>query len=249
MGLDFFCVVCYNVGIMDTNNPPYGSVSRLSLMFSLFSTHSFPQITSSFLKSRGFSGSDASHTISALKFLGIIDNEGNKTEKMSKLQLKGEQYSQAVLEILKDSYAKMFEAVKEPNNLSKDDLYNDFISIYGLSGRLATTAVPNFLWLCKEAGLQTAENFEVKIRKPRSRNPEAILTHSKKTETARESLVNRAAYDKSSVEFGEFKLILPQDWDSNKTRQAIVTGEFKGVYDELTKLSTKLKRSIEEIRV
>lgn len=46
----------------------------------------------------------------------------------------------------------------------------------------------------------------------------------------------------TAVEVGEFRLILPTDWDMNKTRQAIVKGEFSIIYDELTKLSSKLKK-------
>jgi len=232
----------------DNINPPYGSVNRLRSMFELFSTHNFPQITSSFLKSRGFSGSDAFQTISALKFLGILDSEGNKTEKMSKLQLKGEQRTQSIQEILKSSYAKLFETVEEPNKMSKDDLYNDFISIYGLSSRLASTSVPNFLWLCKEAGLEIAENFELKERKSRTKNPTQVAKPIKKTEVNKEEFKNALSIG-TQVELGEFELILPKDWDMNKTRQAIAKGDFKAVYDELIKLSKQLRKDKEEVKV
>jgi hypothetical protein len=157
---------------MDINQlktPPYGSVNRLKYVFDLFSTHSFPQVTSSLLKGRGFSGSDAFQTISALKFLGVVDAEGNKTDTMTKLQLRGEERTQAIAQIVKNAYLKLFETVTDPNKLSRDDLHNDFISIYGLSGRLASTAVPNFLWLCKEGGLEVTESSELKERKPRSK--------------------------------------------------------------------------------
>lgn len=51
-----------------------------------------------------------------------------------------------------------------------------------------------------------------------------------------------------SVEVGEFSLILPNDWDITKTRQAIARGDFKTIYDELTKLSTRLKKTGNEIK-
>lgn len=48
-----------------------------------------------------------------------------------------------------------------------------------------------------------------------------------------------------AVEVGEFKLILPSSWDQDKTRQAIVKGDFKVIYEELEKLSTKLAKQPE----
>lgn len=222
-------------------NPPYGSVTRLSYVFNLFSTHNFSQINSSFLKSRGFSGSDAAQTISSLKFLEIIDKEGNKTDRMTGLQLKGDERTKAILNIVKTAYAKLFDTVGEPNKLTKDELHNDFISIYKLSGRLASTAVPNFLWLCKEAGLEILESADIKERKPRSYNIDQAKT-TKRTGSSEISNIHRPELG-ISVEVGEFELILPKNWDIEKTRQAIVKGEFKTIYDELFKLSPKLTKT------
>ncbi|MFI5265506.1 MAG: DUF5343 domain-containing protein [Candidatus Levyibacteriota bacterium] len=226
-------------------NPPYGSVRRLSYMFELFSTHNLPQITPSLLQGRGFSGSDAFQTISSLKFLQIIDEDGNRTEKMSKLQLKGEERTKAILEILKEAYNKLFEAVAEPNMLSKDELHNDFISIYGLSGRLATTAVPNFLWLCKEAGLEASELVELKARKPRTRKLSEEKKNNPLTPSSNETRTPHTAQSSLNdnlVEIGEFKLLLPDEFDMTKVRKAIVKGEFGSIYDALTNLASKLKK-------
>ena len=231
---------------MDTNeklSPPYGSISRLKYVFDLFSTHNFPQVTTTFLRSRGFSGTDAFQTIAALKFLGIIDMEGNRTTKMTGLQLKGEEKMTSIQEIIKNAYSKLFETVSEPHKLPKDDLHNDFVSIYGLSGRLASTAVPNFLWLCKEAGLEVSDAPAVKERKPRTNS---ISQESKHTVKSAQKFVGSSFQPHSgktdAVEIGEFKLVLPDDWDLNKTRQAVVKGMFSTIYDELTKLSTTLKK-------
>lgn len=52
----------------------------------------------------------------------------------------------------------------------------------------------------------------------------------------------------SSVEVGEFSLILPSDWDITKTRQAIAQGKFKTIYDELARLSAELKKTENETK-
>lgn len=192
-------------------------------------------------RTRGFSGSDAFQTIAALKFLGIIDKDGNKTDRMNKLQLKGEEHTQAILEIVKSAYKKLFDTVEEANKLDKDDLFNDFISVYGLSGRLATTAVPNFLWLAKQAGLEVSDAPELKERKNRAKNLNPIQRLSEKQDVGAVLPPETSSLD-SSVEVGEFKLIIPSDWDQDETRKAIVKGEFTVIYEELEKLSIKLKK-------
>lgn len=233
---------------IETKNlmPPYGSINRLRYIFDLFSTHNFPQIVPSMLRDRGFSGSDAFQTLAALKFLGIIDKDGNRTERMTKLQLKGNERTQGILEIVKDSYKKLFDTVAEPYKLNKDDLYNDFISVYGLSGRLASTALPNFLWLCKEAGLDVPQAPELKEIKTRVRNIVSPQKHVRSTGNMGQDPVHAPLIDERSVEVGEFKFVLPAGWDLDKTRLAIVKGEFSTIYEELEKLSSKLKKQEEE---
>jgi hypothetical protein len=51
----------------------------------------------------------------------------------------------------------------------------------------------------------------------------------------------------NSVEVGEFKFVLPINWDLEKTRLAIVKGEFSAIYEELEKLSGKLKKQTEDV--
>jgi hypothetical protein len=228
---------------MDKKNPPYGSVTRLKYAFDLFSTHNFPQVTSSLLKSRGFSGSDAFQTISSLKFLKIIDDDGNKTDQMQKLQLRGEERTKGIAEIIKNAYVDLFNTIEQPNKLSKDDLHNDFISVYGLSGRLAQTAVPNFLWLCGEAGLEVNEQIELKTRAPRSRSLDSSNKKASAPEKSNSFKRNNSIEDHSgAVEVGEFKLILPSSWDIEETKRAVVKGKFAIIYQELEKLSKELKK-------
>ena len=225
--------------------PPYGLVTRLKLVFNMLSTSTYPQITSSVLKKIKFSGSDASLTVSALKFLGLIDQEGKKTELMSSIQLKGEERQKALQGIIKNAYSKLFNASHEANKLNRDELYNNFIMVYGLSGRQASTAVPNFLFLCKEAGLETNEPIEVKSKRT-NQGHDKNITKTKINNFAKASSPHStqiSTNDSSTIEFGEFKLTLPNGWDIVKTREAVIKGEFSNVYEQLNKFSEKLKKN------
>ncbi len=68
------------------------------------------------------------------------------------------------------SYKKLFDLVENPAILSRDELYNEFIAEYSLSPRLIKGALPLFLWLSKEAGLEVTEEVESRQRNANSSN-------------------------------------------------------------------------------
>lgn len=220
----------------NNSKPPYGSVSRLRQALNLLATHNFSQIGTEEFINRGYSTTDAFQTVAALKFLGIINQDGQRTEKMTNLQLKGEERTKAMEEIVKMAYSKLFETVQEPNKLGKDELFNDFVSVYQLSTRLATTAVPNFLWLCSEAGLEIVEPMEVKEVRS-SMKPH--ISSKKPIQPAQYStppLLNSLGKEEQIIDIGIFKLVIPK---SDKIIEALMNGEFKTVKDEIKKLSDK----------
>lgn len=135
-------------------------------LFNVLGTRSFNEIQMDDLTSRNFSKSDANQSLQGLKFLGLIDSAGKTTDLMSVLALRGDVRKDKLSAIVKDAYKKIFETVTKLEELKKDDLYNEFIANYKLSKRLASTAMPVFIWLCKEAGISLSEDVSVKkIRK------------------------------------------------------------------------------------
>lgn len=70
----------------------------------------------------------------------------------------------------------------------------------------------------------------------------------KEIDRSEENDTSTALVTSSSVEVGEFSLILPSDWDIIKTRQAIARGDFKTIFDELTKLSPNLKKTENKVK-
>lgn len=159
-------------------NPPYISVNKLSEALNILSTHSFSQITANEFKNRGFADSDAFATTTALKFLKLINDDGSKTENLIKLQLRGEERIKGLEEVVRNAYSKLFEIAPNANKLSRNDLYNEFIAIYGVTSRVATTAVPDFLWLCSQAGLEVSEEAITRTKQTKSGSKK--ITNSKK---------------------------------------------------------------------
>lgn len=215
------------------SNPPYISAKKLEQLLGLLSTRSLGHVSKDDLTSRGFSLSDAFQALQALKFLNLIDDDGNVTDDAKKLILKGDQKKSALEEIVKSSYQKLFDTVPEPYSLSKDDLHNEFIAVYKLSGRLARTAVPAFLWLSTEAGLRTtSEKKSVLKRKtyPSERVP-------------RQEIVQDRFIDFNEFPFsGSVKLSIPKSLSS---AQILQSDEFKQAISAVEKLAKKITKEDE----
>jgi hypothetical protein len=149
--------------------PPYLSISKLEKSIELISNRSFNEIAVVLFTANGFSNVDALLAISALKFLGLVNDNGIPTELMSKLRLKGDIRKKEFEGIIRAAYRKLFETIDTPQNLSSDDLFNAFHAHYSnLSDRVIRAAIPVFLKLCEFAGLR--EEGSVVARKRRLNN-------------------------------------------------------------------------------
>ncbi len=134
--------------------PPYFSVVKLVQTIELISTRNLTEVSVSFFTARGFSPNDALLAFNALKFLGLVNDAGQPTEAMAKLRIQGEARKAEFEKIVRTAYKKLFDSVDNPQNLPQVDLYNEFVAQYGLSKRIATTAIPFFYKLCEYAGLK-----------------------------------------------------------------------------------------------
>ena len=146
-----------------TNTVPYLNASRVEKALNLVSERSLINVSPDYFKSYGFGHADAYLAINLLKFLGIIDENDKPTSIARKFQLKGEARNKEIEEVIRNAYAKIFKISEKPQNLSTDELINEFIHTYDLSPRVARSAVPAFLKLCEFAGLR--EQGSVRMRK------------------------------------------------------------------------------------
>lgn len=221
--------------------PPYLSVSKMERLLELLSNRSFAQLNIVDLMNRGFSKVESFQALQALRFLGLLDDNGN-VQNAQVLSLKGEARNTGLQDIVKKAYKKLFDRIENPNILTRDELHNEFIAEYGLSSRLVKGALPLFLWLSREAGMKVKE--EISPRKRESMHKTSKLL-TKKAVTSSGNFTHTAPPVDNSVEVGEFKFILPPNWNLDETRKAIAKGDFRAVYEELEKLSAKLKNQTE----
>lgn len=220
--------------------PPYVAFSRLQEALKLLATRSFNQITANEFTSRNFSKTDAFQTITALKFLNLIHDDGSKTDNLTKLQLVGEDRGKGLQEIVKSAYTKLFTTTPEANKLSRQELYNEFIAVYDVSPRVAKTAVPAFIWLCKESGLDVSAKAEVRQRKISS--SARIIRPTSPVQKVMRYEVATARDQGYEIPFGSITLVIP---NTEKAKTALLEGKFKDVAEKLTVLSKSLEDSAE----
>jgi len=79
--------------------------------------------------------------------------------------MKGDGKAEKLQELIKSAYVKIFNMLPNLEVISKNELHDEFMSVYGLSSRLAESAAPNFLWLCSLAEIKTGVNMSPRKEK------------------------------------------------------------------------------------
>jgi hypothetical protein len=110
------------------------------------------------------SEANASKVVTGLKFLKLIDAEGNViAANLNQLKLEGEPYKAALQKIIKEAYTDLLSKV-DITKAYPVDLLNYFISTFHYSKPPAQAALALFLHLASQAGLQLSN--ELSKRKP-----------------------------------------------------------------------------------
>lgn len=148
--------------------PPYLSVTKLEELLDLASNRNYPAYSSEIFKKQGFNDSDASWSVNALKFLGLIDDLGVPTQLMQKLRLTGDLRTAEVEKIVRAAYSPLFETAGQPEQLPMDQLMNEFVIQYGMTRRLAESAARVFAKLCEIAGLKEPGSVAPRKQSPRA---------------------------------------------------------------------------------
>jgi hypothetical protein len=124
---------------------------------------------------RTFSGSLQAQTLSAFKFLGLVDETGRSQPILQKIvDAKGEERKPLLQELIKDKYS---DAIKLGESNASFQQLQDLIRSYGVSGRTLEIAVRFLTDACTYTGLKCSPHWTLTKRTRRSVNKkEAIIT-------------------------------------------------------------------------
>ena len=137
--------------------PPYAPWAQVKNFLDTIKALNPKVIDLDYLKKNQMGGKEPSPLLATIRFLGLVDGQGNCTEKLDSIKVRGqEQYQKALEPIVREAYAKLFEAV-DVDQADRNLIYNQMRSVYGCSTRVAEAAAPLFLSLCEEARITAAQ--------------------------------------------------------------------------------------------
>lgn len=193
--------------------PAQGSIIWYEQILKILDNRRIPRVDKTFLSNQNpkIASGNESKLIAGLKFLGLIDKEGNATPLMDSLSLKGEKRRENLEKVVRTSYTLLFDKLKmDLANIDSDTLTNAFLSDYGMgSPNTANQAAIVFVSLAQKAGLQLSESIskmltpiETKKIKPNTektitqKKPKEIITPTKvaQPETIPENVLARFTY-------------------------------------------------------
>jgi len=105
------------------------------------------KVDGNFLRLNKIAPGNEYKVVGALRFLGIIDDDGRPTEKSRLLKTKGAAFNSALRDIGRSAYKGLFQHLNGKGN-SPDDVYNYFVTEESLGIEMATKTTRFFVQLC-----------------------------------------------------------------------------------------------------
>ncbi|MFO8101028.1 MAG: DUF5343 domain-containing protein [Dehalococcoidia bacterium] len=136
--------------VSSTPTLPYGPTKGMLQALQLMRKSTPPRIDGNFLRLNKVAPGNEYKVIGALRFLGVIDDEGKPTEKSRLLKTKGQVFNNALQEIVKEAYRDVFEMMNG-NGCTHDDMFNYFVTKHDLGPEMAAKTTRFFLQLCQMA--------------------------------------------------------------------------------------------------
>lgn len=136
---------------------PYASVKAMSQFFRTVRGINPPdRVDAKFLRIHGIGPRNEWSVVHAVRFLGLVDDEGIPTENFTSIQVKGAAFQDNLKTLIGAAYADLFNtfgALPE----DKQKLQNFFVENY--SPATAKKATVCFIGLCREAGMELPEGL------------------------------------------------------------------------------------------
>jgi len=135
--------------------PPYGPTRGTLQSLQLLRRTTPARIDSDFLRVSKIAPGNEYKVVGALRYLGLIDDDGRPSESSRMLKTKGATYTLALQEIVRQAYSGVFHRLK-PKEITRDGIYNYFVTEGGLGAEMATKATRFLIRLCRLAEIEIA---------------------------------------------------------------------------------------------
>jgi hypothetical protein len=142
--------------------PPQGAAVWYDTLLRLLENRQIQKVDKAFLENQEpkIASHNESKFIAGLKFLGLIDKDGNATEAMSDLSLKGEKRRENLEKVVRKAYVLLFDEVKiKLEDVDSNTLVNTFKTDYRMSINTAEQAARIFVFFAQQAGIPLSRSI------------------------------------------------------------------------------------------
>jgi hypothetical protein len=123
------------------------------------------KVDTSFLKTNEIASGNEYKIVTGLKFLDLIDENGNATDKMSGLRVVGEEYTKNFEKMVRDAYSVLLSKI-EPEKAIANDIVNGLIRHYRMPRSTATQGAKIFVFLAEKAEIPISKEL-AEMRRPK----------------------------------------------------------------------------------
>jgi len=144
--------------------PPVGAVQWFAEFFELLERIKIDKVDNALLTANKVVPSGSEYkVVNGLKFLGLIKDDGNATERMKSLSVVGAEYQTNFEKMIRDAYTLLFDKVKNLEQALADDVINCFRINYGLAPSTAKQGARIFVFLAQKAGITLSQQITSKL--------------------------------------------------------------------------------------
>jgi len=136
---------------------PYGPTKGMMQALQLMRKSTPAKVDGSFLRLNKIAPGNEYKVIGALRFLGIIDEDGKPTDNSRLLKTKGAPFTSALQDIIRTAYKDLFHRF-DGSKYSHDDIYNHFVTEHYLGTEMAAKTTRFFIQLCQLAEIDLGFN-------------------------------------------------------------------------------------------
>ena len=135
--------------------PPYGPSRGMLQALHLLKRTTPSRIDSDYLRLNKIAPGNEYKVVGALRFLDLIDDDGRPTDNSRLLKTKGATYTLALQELVRKAYSGIFRKIR-PNEITREGIYNYFVTDGGLGAEMANKATRFLIKLCRMAEIELA---------------------------------------------------------------------------------------------
>ena len=140
-----------------------------------------------------FSGSSGGHLMATLRFLDLIDDKGQPTERLKPLAAaKGDQRMAVLREIATDSFSFVLQGSPDPQNATYGQLEEIFQNKFPLSGDLSRKCLKFFIELSNDAGITLSPFITKRFRSRYSSTGTKTVTKKANTRIVTKTGITKA---------------------------------------------------------